>query len=203
MRGGVPRRRCCPVSRSLRASPRNVWSAPNTPLHERGEGECVQFAHWAGEAGLSPQRPRTLAVSRPRRSSLRFRAPWSTCARRPARSRFTRSGPLPAMYGVRQIPLSTNVERGSVCSSCNGRDREESIDSLLTHDQPVLASCNKESSPLPHVVRGALISPLHDHGEGGVVQLVRWAGEAGVLRLSRPLSTAAPGMFATGSVCLS
>ena len=31
------------VSRSLRASPRIVRSAPNTPLHERGEGECVQL----------------------------------------------------------------------------------------------------------------------------------------------------------------
>ena len=40
------------VSRSLRASPRIVRSAPNTPLHERGEGECVQLAHGTGEAGV-------------------------------------------------------------------------------------------------------------------------------------------------------
>ena len=34
-------------------------------------------------------------------------------------------GPLPALYGVRQIPLSTNVERGSACSSRIGRERQE------------------------------------------------------------------------------
>ncbi len=34
-------------------------------------------------------------------------------------------GPLPALYGVRQIPLSMNVERGSACSSRIGRERQE------------------------------------------------------------------------------
>ena len=89
-----------------------------------------------------------------------------------------------------------------MCGSCNERERQASIDSLLTHDQPVLASCSKESSPVPQSYE-ARSFPLSMTMEGDSVHLVRWAGEAGVLRLSRPLSTAAPGMFATGSVCLS
>ena len=69
-----------------------------------------------------------------------------TCATRSARPRSTRSAlsrivrsapnaslphcaecakcPSPALCGVRQMPLSTNVERGSVCSCCSGRERQ-------------------------------------------------------------------------------
>ena len=110
MRGGVPRRRCCAVSRSLRASPRIVRSAPNTPLSTNVEGECVQLVHWAGEAGVN------LLASSPTISRC-----W-----RPA----TRSLRLsPTSYEAHSLPLSMTMERWIPCTSYVGRERQAYSDS--------------------------------------------------------------------------
>ncbi len=89
---------------TLRASPRNVWSAPNTPLHERGEGECVQLVQWAG-----------------RSRSIRYSRTISRCWRLATRSLHL----SPTSHEAHSFPLSTTMERGGFCAArtLGGRGR--------------------------------------------------------------------------------